>query len=62
MTYAEFGTKVELFRKVLHELGLGKDDKVAVISNNRIEWAVACFATASIGGQIVPMYASFYYV
>lgn len=56
MTYAEFGTKVELFRKVLHELGLGKDDKVAVISNNRIEWAVACFATASIGGQIVPMY------
>jgi long-chain acyl-CoA synthetase len=29
---------------------------VALISNNRLEWAVAYFATVSLGAQIVPMY------
>lgn len=30
--------------------------KVALISNNRLEWAVAYFATISLGAQIIPMY------
>lgn len=27
-----------------------------MISNNRLEWAVAYFATVSLGAQIIPMY------
>jgi long-chain acyl-CoA synthetase len=27
-----------------------------LISNNRLEWAVAYFATVGLGAQIVPMY------
>lgn len=30
--------------------------QVALISNNRIEWAVIFYATASVGGALVPMY------
>jgi len=26
------------------------------ISNNRVEWAVIFYATASVGGALVPMY------
>jgi long-subunit acyl-CoA synthetase (AMP-forming) len=29
---------------------------VALISNNRVEWAVAKFALASLGAPLVPMY------
>lgn len=29
---------------------------MALISNNRLEWAIAYFATVSLGAQIVPMY------
>lgn len=35
---------------------VGRGDKVALISNNRVEWAVAFYAVASVGGSIVPMY------
>ena len=56
ITYAEFGLQVEKFRGVLCNLGIGKNDKVAIISNNRTEWAVAMYATVSLGAQFVPMY------
>jgi long-subunit acyl-CoA synthetase (AMP-forming) len=56
MTYAEFGKQVQLFRNVLAHHKIGKNDKVAVISNNRVEWAVAMYAVAGVGGQLVPMY------
>ena len=55
MTYAEFGKQVQLFRNVLAHHKIGKNDKVALISNNRIEWAVAFYAVAGVGGQLVPM-------
>lgn len=35
---------------------IGKDDKVAMISDNRVEWAVTFFAANSLGAQIIPMY------
>jgi len=55
-SYAEFGQMVNKFRNVLahHNVGLG--DKVAIISNNRLEWAVAMYAVTGVGGQLVPMY------
>src|SRR5580704_4285468 len=36
--------------------GLGKGDRVAVLSENRWEWVVADFATLAIGGVDVPLY------
>lgn len=56
MKYKEFGIEVEKFRKVLRYKGISANDKVAIISNNRVEWAVVMYASVSIGAQIVPMY------
>jgi acyl-CoA synthetase (AMP-forming)/AMP-acid ligase II len=56
VTYGEFGRRVEKFRNVLVHHRIGKGDKVALISNNRVEWAVAFYAVASVGGSVVPMY------
>lgn len=56
MTYAEFGVEVEKARTAMLNLGIGHGDSVACISNNRKEWAVAAYATYSIGATFVPMY------
>ena len=40
----------------LRALGIGKDDKVALISMNRPEWMIADFAIAQLGAVSVPMY------
>lgn len=55
MSYNEFGKQVQAFRNVLHSKNFKFDDKLALISNNRSEWAVTMYATLSLGGQIVPM-------
>lgn len=55
ITYEEFGKYVDETRKVLKQHEIGSDDKVALISNNRVEWASILYATQGLGGQIVPM-------
>ncbi len=40
----------------LKKLGLKKGDKVAVIANTRMEWAVLDFAILGLGGVTVPVY------
>ena len=55
ISFGEFGLLVQRFRNVLVHHKIGKNDKVGVISNNRVEWAVAMYAVASLGGQLVPM-------
>ncbi len=56
LTYGEIGEQVAAFRAGLASLGVHKGDRVAMISNNRPEWAVAAYATYSLGAQFVPMY------
>ena len=56
MTYGEFGRAVDAFRAGLAARGIGKGDRVACISNNRIEWAVAAYAVFGLGAAWVPMY------
>ncbi|WP_437499594.1 AMP-dependent synthetase/ligase [Sorangium sp. So ce1099] len=56
ITYAEFGQLVARFRGGLASLGVQRGDRVAIISNNRVEWAVAAYACFSMGVAIVPMY------
>lgn len=55
-TYGEFGRLVDAFRAGLAARGVGKGDKVAVVANNRIEWAVAAYATYGLEAIYVPMY------
>ena len=56
ITYGEFGELVDRFRGGLKTLGIEPGDRVAIISNNRVEWAVSAYATYGLGACIVPMY------
>src|SRR5687768_12119735 len=57
-TFAEIGERVDAFRAALAGLGVGQGDRVALISNNRLEWAITVHATLSLGAIYVPMYES----
>jgi long-chain acyl-CoA synthetase len=54
----------ELYRDVvgvarsLEKWGIHKGDRVAILSENRPEWAVADFATQALGGVVVPIYGT----
>jgi long-chain acyl-CoA synthetase len=55
-TYAELARMVDAFRSALAVLGVTAGDRVAVISRNRLEWAVGAYAAFGLGAAIVPMY------
>ncbi|HEV8547489.1 MAG TPA: long-chain fatty acid--CoA ligase [Polyangiaceae bacterium] len=56
ITYAEFGALVDDFRAGLAGLGVGPGDRVAMVANNCVEWAVAAYATYGLRAAFVPMY------
>ncbi|GMR03088.1 MAG: AMP-dependent synthetase/ligase [Acidimicrobiia bacterium] len=56
LTYGEFGEAITKARGGLASLGITTGDRVAIISDNRIEWAVGAYATYSLGAAWVPMY------
>jgi long-chain acyl-CoA synthetase len=58
ITYQEFARLVDNFRGALAKLGVERGKKVAIIANNRVEWAVGAYATYGLGGHYVPMYES----
>jgi long-chain acyl-CoA synthetase len=57
-------SSTELYRDVagvaraLHEWGIGKGDRVAILSENRPEWTIADFAILSLGAVTVPIYST----
>lgn len=57
-TFAQTRKLVDDFRGGLASLGIEKGDRVAIVSNNRVEWAVAAYATYGLGAAFVPMYES----
>lgn len=56
MTYLEFGKQTDALRAGLAELGLKRGDRIAIIANNRPEWAIAAYAAFGLGVAFVPMY------
>lgn len=44
--------------KFLQKCGVRRGDRVAILSENRPEWAIADFATLLIAGAVVPIYAT----
>ena len=57
-TYAAFGEQVDAARAALAAIGVGAGDTVTVVANNRVEWAVAAYATYGRGAAFCPMYES----
>ncbi len=56
LTYAQVGAIVNNLALGLASLGIRKDDKVAIISPTREEWAMSDFAILSLGAVTVPIY------
>lgn len=56
VTYKEIGKRIDNLRSGLVQLGIGKEDVVGIIANNRMEWPVAAFATWGCLARFVPMY------
>ncbi len=55
-SYSEFGERVKNFALGLASLGITHSDRIALISENRPEWAIADFGILSLGATNVPIY------
>lgn len=58
ITYTEFGNSVDAFSKGLNALGIEKEDRIAILSENRPEWAISDFGILKAGGINVPMFST----
>ncbi|MES2464360.1 MAG: long-chain fatty acid--CoA ligase [Armatimonadota bacterium] len=56
ITYRELADSVEKIASGLAQLGIQKGDRVALLSENRPEWAITDLAVLSLGGIVVPIY------
>jgi long-chain acyl-CoA synthetase len=55
---AEFDAQVATTARGLQGGGIGRGDRVAILSENRREWTVADFASLLIGAVVVPLYST----
>jgi len=58
ISYAEFKEQTDNFAFGLAALGITKDDKVAIIAENRPEWVYSDMAILGLGAVDVPIYPS----
>ena len=54
----EFGRRVSRVAHFLHECGIHRGDRVAILSENRPEWSVADMASLLLGAVTVPLYTT----
>ncbi|MBZ5721963.1 MAG: long-chain fatty acid--CoA ligase [Acidobacteriia bacterium] len=54
----EFYRDVAGVARALRSWGIGRGDRVAILSENRPEWTIADFACLLIGAVVVPIYAT----
>jgi long-chain acyl-CoA synthetase len=59
ITAFDFGEKTKGFALGLALLGIDRQDRVAILSENRPEWPMADFATLSLGALTVPIYTTY---
>ncbi|HWR36923.1 MAG TPA: long-chain fatty acid--CoA ligase [Clostridia bacterium] len=55
---SEFYKSVVGAAHALQSWGVGRGDRIAILSENRPEWAIADFATLLIGAAVVPIYST----
>ena len=58
ISYTELGASVDAFSRGLHALGVEKEDRVALLSENRPEWAITDFGSLKVGAVTVPMFST----
>lgn len=58
ITYDQFKEETDSFAFGLASLGIKKDDKIAIIAENRPEWVYSDMAILSLGAIDVPLYPS----
>ncbi|MCB9689652.1 MAG: long-chain fatty acid--CoA ligase [Alphaproteobacteria bacterium] len=56
ITYGEFAKMVDAVRAGLAAMGVGEGDAVGMVADNRVEWAVAAYATYGLNARFVPTY------
>lgn len=59
LTYYELLEKVVFLNKALVDKGINPNDRVGIVSENRIEWIISDLATNSIGIVNVPIFPNF---
>lgn len=57
-TWQKYADEVRLMAGWLRHKGIGRGDRVAILSSNRPEWIVADLAILSLGAISVPIYAT----
>jgi len=58
LSFAELKNRIEIMSKGLQELGLMKNDRLAILSENRSEWVRTDLATLSLGAISVPIHTT----
>ncbi|HMA92398.1 MAG TPA: long-chain fatty acid--CoA ligase [Polyangiaceae bacterium] len=58
LSYAEVHQRVARMRRLMRTLGVARGDRVALIADNSVEWAVICYAALGCGAIVVPMYTA----
>jgi long-chain acyl-CoA synthetase len=56
LTWARIGERATAIAAGLHGLGVGTEDRVAILANTRIEWILADLAVACAGGATTTIY------
>lgn len=59
ITFKELSEKVKAFAFALEKFGVKKGEKVAILSENRPEWAISDLGIMSIGAISVPLHTTF---
>ena len=58
ISYSQFKTETDLFAFGLASLGIKREDKIAIISENRPEWINSDMAILALGAIDIPLYPS----
>jgi long-chain acyl-CoA synthetase len=58
ISYSDYRNFVKYFTLGLFSIGIEKEDKVAIISENRIEWTISDMSILTAGAISVPLYPS----
>lgn len=59
ISYKDAANQVEILASALQKFGISKGDKIAILSENRPEWAISDLAIMSAGAITVPLHATF---
>ncbi len=58
ISYGDVSQQVTAFRQLLAHHGVAEGDRVAIVADNCVPWAVAAYATFGRGAAFVPMYVA----